>query len=177
METPSSQADQALKDFRDGRVEAALEGFSYAREAYQSEGDVAKAAEMANNLSVAHLKLENPEQALRAVEGTPKVFKDLGDKLNAARAYGNLGSALEATGSKDDAEAAYKNAISLFSEIGDKEGESYTLQSLSKLQLNRGRPVEALASMEASMEAKQKRSLRERLLQKLFKIPFRLLDR
>ena len=171
--TPESLAERALQDFRQGRFAEAAVGFEAARTAFEQAGHRGAAAEAANNLSVALLQAKRPAEALRAVEGTPEVFDGLGDAKRAAQALGNLGSALEATGDAPAAEQALRQALTRFEGLGDREAQATILTSLSHLQLKRGRPMEALATMQASLEQKPRRSLRDRWIRRLLDLPSR----
>jgi tetratricopeptide (TPR) repeat protein len=175
--TPATLAEHALQDFREGRFAAAAEGFEAARASFEQAGDRRRAAETANNLCVALLQARQPAKALRAVQGTTEVFDALGDHVRAAQAAGNLASALEATGDLAAAERAYQQALQRFADLGDRDGQATILRSLSQLQLKRGRPMEALASMQAGLEQKPRRNVRDRWLRRLLDLPLRLLGR
>jgi tetratricopeptide (TPR) repeat protein len=178
-EAPSPQQleEHALIAYQEGRLEDGIEGFKAACQAYHAQGDEGKTAEMANNLSVALLQAKRPQEALKALEGTTEVFLRLGDKHRAAQAFGNHGAALEACGDIADAEVAYRQAADLFSNLGDVENRDYTLQALSRLQLRLGKPLEAITTMQTSLETKQRPGMRDRLLRRLLRLPYRLLGR
>ncbi len=163
--------------YREGRLEEAIDGFTAARQAFLAKGDQGKEAEMASNLSVALLQVGQPQEALEAVKDTPTVFLNLGDSSRAAQAYGNLGSALDACGDHDRAEVAYRHAIDLFANLGDTERHNYTLQALSRLQLRRGKPLEAVTTMQVGLDDRPSLNFRDRLLRRLLRLPFRLLGR
>lgn len=174
---PDRLEEEALTAFREGDLEKAIEGFRAARQTYLKQGHQSKATEMGCNLAVSLLESGRSDEALQAVEGAPGIFLELGDEIRAAQAYGNLGAALEANQRYETAEAAYREAVELFSKHGDTENAGYTLQALSRLQLRQGRPVEALSTMEAGLEGQKRLGLRDRLLRRLLKLPFRLLGR
>lgn len=171
--TPESSAQRALQDFRQGRFADAARGFQAARESFEQAGDVANAAEAANNLCVALLQARQPVEALRAVQGTPEVFDGLGDAQRAAQAVGNLASALEATGDLSAAEHAYQQALERFTNLKDREAQATILSSLSQLQLKRGRPLEALTTMQAGLDQKPRRSWRDRWVRRVLDLPSR----
>ena len=174
---PDAVAQRALLAFRQGRFAEAAEGFGVARLAYSAAGDPLAEAEAANNLSVALLQAGRPDEALRAVEGSPEAFDRLGDSARAAQALGNLASALEACGDLVAAEGAYTQALQRFTELDDREAQATILSSLSQLQLKRGRPIDALTTMQAGLERKPRRGLRDRWVQRLLALPSRLLGR
>ncbi len=163
--------------FRDGRFEAAASGFRAVQRAHAAAGDELRSVEAANNLSVALLQAGHPQDALEAVRGTPELLARLGDPRRAAQAYGNLAAALEACKDFAGAEAAYNQASELFASLGDDENRSHTLRALSQLQLARGRPLEAVASMQAGLAGQTRPSVRQRVLRWLLRWPARLLGR
>jgi tetratricopeptide (TPR) repeat protein len=175
---PADQIEEkAMIAYREGRLEEAIDGFAAARQAFLTNANKIKAAEMGGNLCVVLLQADRPQEALNAVEGSPAIFLSVGDKNRAAQAYGNLGSALEACDDSIGAENAYRQATELFDSLGDKEQYGYTMQALSRLQLRRGQPLEAIVSMQLGMEAKPQSGIRNRLLRRLLSLPIRLLNR
>jgi tetratricopeptide (TPR) repeat protein len=164
----------AMDHYRKGRAEEAIEEFTSLQQIYEASGDQVKADEMANNLAVALLEVDQAEEAIKWVEDTPERFLGSNQPILAAQAYGNMGTALAAAGRVDEAEQAYRQSLSLFQEQGHDDGSAFVGQALSQLQLKQGRALEALASMEASLEGQKKPGLRQRILQKLLKLPFRL---
>jgi tetratricopeptide (TPR) repeat protein len=175
--SPNELEHLALNAFRESRLDEAIQAFTIARQAFLAEGREVKAAEMASNLSVVLLKAERPEEALEAAKGTPEIFIQFGEETLTAQSLGNLGSALEACGDLAGAEDAYRQAAEIFESLGDTEHLRYTMQSLSQLQLRLGRPVEALGTMQHSLEAQSRPGVRDRLLRYLLKLPNRLLGR
>ncbi len=174
---PDAVAERALQAFRQGRFAEAAEGFGAARQAYAAAGDQSAEAEAANNLCVALLQAGRPDEALRAVEGTPETFDRLGDPARAAQALGNLASALEASGDLIAAERTYTRALQQFADLNDHQAQATILGSLSQLQLKRGRPLDALSTMQAGLEHKPRRGLRDRWVRRLLALPSRLLGR
>lgn len=171
---PSPLESQAMQAYRQGHLEEAAQGFAAARQAYSEAGDAARAAEMANDLSVTLLRCGRPHQALEAVRGTERFFDELGDRTRAAQAYGNLASALEACGDAVGAEQAYRQAVELFEEAGDPENRARTLTAVSQLQLRRGRPLEAIMNMQSALEHQPRLNWRQRLLRWLLHLPSKL---
>ena len=159
--------------YKAGQWPLAAARFLEARETYELEGDEVKSAEMANNLSVVLLQDNRPDDALEAVEGTWNVFLAHGDDLHAARAYGNLASAREACGDATGAEKAYGLAAELMEKTGDEDARAQTLAALSRLQLKRGHPLQAVASMQSGLEGSSRLSFGKRLLRKILRLPLR----
>ncbi len=161
-----------MEAYQKGRLDEAIQLFGSARAA---ETDPAKAAELANNLSVAYLKAGRSQEALSIVRGTPELFSRLGDGQRMAQATGNLAAALEACGDLPAAETAYEQAAELFRSQDDAEALRYTLNALAQLQLRQHRPLEAANTLQAGALASPPRGLRGRLLKQLLQLPSRLL--
>lgn len=175
--SPEELEQLALDSYRSGRFQESIEHFSAARQHFINKRNLLKAAEISNNLCVVMLAAKQPQSALDVVRDSPEFFLSQSDELHAAQAYGNLASALEACGQISDAEEAYHKAIELFEKLGDSENYSSTLQALSRLQLRQGKPLDALSTMQGGLEAMPKTRMRDRILQRLLKWPFRLLGR
>ena len=174
---PTELANQAQQAYQEKHWNKAILKFKAAKDYYLQENNASLAAEMANNLCVALLKADRPEEALKSVQGTPEVFLESGDKKAAGIAFGNLASAYEACGDIKEAEQALHQAADHFRSLGEEELLLYTQSSLSQLQLRQGRAFEALNSMQSGLESQKKPGLKNRVLKRLFKIPFRLLNR
>jgi tetratricopeptide (TPR) repeat protein len=168
------QAKEAMDQYRHGQAKQAVETFLKLEEIYRAQGNQTKADEMANNLAVALLELDQAERAVALVEDTPQRFLSADEPILAAQAYGNLGAALATANRVEEAEQAYRQSLELFQAHGHDEGMTFAGQALSQLQLKQGRALEALASMEASIESQKKPGLRQRLMRTLLKLPFRL---
>jgi hypothetical protein len=132
---------------------------------------------MGNNLCVALIQDNRPEDALAAVEGTWEVFHARGDDLRAAQAYGNLATAQEACGDLNGAEKAYSKAARLLGKAGDEEARAQTLAALSRLQLKQGKPVQAVSSMQSGLEGSSRLSIGKRFLRWVLSLPSRILNR
>lgn len=163
---------QAQAAYEAGDYERAIQGFRSAQLEYQAAGQPSLAAQMANSLCVVLLKVGRAEEALSAVEGTPEILAQLGDRPHQALATGNLAAALEACDRIEQAEAAYRSAIAQFEKLDDPEALRHTRQALSQLQLRQNRPLEAAETLSADQGD---RSLRGRLIRMLMRIPSKLL--
>jgi tetratricopeptide (TPR) repeat protein len=170
-------AKEGQSYFQKGDFIAAAHAFEAASKGYQLTGDELTAAEMANNQSVALLQADEPEQALHAVLGTEKVFEQAGELQRQALAIGNQATALEALKRLDEAMEAYEKCADLLQEVGDTENRVSVMQSLSALQLRRGRQLEALATMQAGLNGIKHPSPKQRMLKKLLQFPFKYLNR
>jgi tetratricopeptide (TPR) repeat protein len=174
---PENIASQALEAYQAGKFERAVKKFSIARDLFQTAGDARRAAEMSNNLCVCLLQLNRAQEAFSVVRETPTVFHNEGDLVLKAQALGNRAMARAALGQTAEAEADYRAAADLFREAGHEEGLQYTMQAISKIQLQQGRPMEALNAMQSVMDSKARPTLRDRFLSWLFKFPLRFLNR
>jgi tetratricopeptide (TPR) repeat protein len=171
----SALEEQARGAYQAGRWKEAGAAFEAAASAHAQAGNELQAAEMANNASVAYLQANQAGHALALVEGTSQVFDRLGDAKRAAQAEGNRASALAACGRLEEAEVAYVSAAEQLRGLGDDEAAAATLQALSQVQLRRGQPVEAIASLQRGLESAPHLSLRQRFLRWLARLPLRLM--
>jgi tetratricopeptide (TPR) repeat protein len=170
--------DKLGKDaFQKGRYSEAAEYFSAAAEGYRVLKDEIKAAEMANNTSVALLKGGDNQAALDAAQGTDAVFESAEDKRRQAMALGNIAAALESLNRIEEAIQYYEKADQLFKEIGEHELRAPVLQSLSTLQFKSGRSFEGLANLNAGFEEGSKSSLRRRILKAITELPIKFLTK
>lgn len=174
-QTASSLEAEGHRAFREGRFLEAAQAFSQAEEQLRGPSDGPRAAQMANNRSVALLQAGKSRPALEAVQGTPEVFAAAGEKGLQAQALGNLAAALEAVGEPVQAEKRYHEALSLFERVGDDDSRHHTLRALSRLQLARGRPYEAAATLQEAMAAGGSRGLKARFTRWLTRVTGRLL--
>ncbi len=175
MTEPLPRAEEwerrALEAYQARRFADAAAAFEAAWHAYRELGQPGKAAEMANDLSVSALLGGEPRRALQAAAGTPHVFHEVGDAPHEAQAWGNLASAQEACGDLQSAETSYRKAIDLFASLGDEENRALCLRSLARLQLRRGRALEASLTMQSALGS------RSRLARWLSRLLDRLLQR
>ena len=151
--------------------------FEQAARALQTSGDSLAAAEAANNSSVAFLQAGNAADALRLTEGTPAVFADTGDVRRQGMALANQAAALEGLHHLPQALETYQQASELLKQAGEKDLRALVLENISSLQLRTGNQLQALASMDTALDHKGKLSIRERLLKKLLRVPFDMLNR
>jgi len=159
--------------FHSKNYKKAISGFKVAHKHFQDIGDDLNSAEMANNLCVALLLDGKKKEALSIVEGTDIIFQNHNDSLKQAMALGNKASALEALSKFDEAMDVYQRSAELLESIGDTEYLPQILKSLSMIQLRRGKQFESLVSMQQSLDKKNKRSLKDRFMKFLLKIPFK----
>lgn len=161
--------------YRRGDWQEAARRFGAFHQACLAAGRSLQAAEAANNWSVALLQAGRSAESLQAVAGTPEVFFQAGDQRHTAQAWANLGAALEACGRLAEAEQSFAQAIELFRVLGDQDSLSLCLQAVSRIQLRRGRPMDALGSMQAGLEGGRRLSPTRRLIRRLLDLPARLM--
>lgn len=179
MSNPSNQqlARQAESAFQSRQFARAAELFNEAAEACRAAGDLLGAAEMNSNRSVALLQAGDAREALQAAQGLERVFELAGDVRRQALALGNEAAALDALNQNQAALEKYQQCAELLKQAGDQESRAVVLKSISQLQLRTGHHLEALASMDAAIDNRKRPSLTERVLKKLLKIPFDMLNR
>ena len=173
--TPNEINLRGQNMFRSGKYSEAAMLFQEASRAFLENGNDLMAAEAANNSSVAFLKNGDPVEALAAALGTELVFATAGDKYRQALALGNQAAAHEALGNYKEAIVGYQRSSELLKKDEHPETRAYVLQSLSALQMRMGNQVDAIVSMTAALENKPEISLKERVLKKLLRLPFRML--
>jgi tetratricopeptide (TPR) repeat protein len=174
--TPDQLADEGQSAYHRGEYLSAAKSFQAAADGFNSDGDTFKAAEMANNCSVALLKHGDPQAALDVVEGTETIFQEKGDFLRQALAIGNRGAALDELGQVENASAAYKESAKLLKQIGEFELRAHVMQSLSALQLQEGHHLQAYTTMLAGVEGIEKPNPKQRLLKSLMHMPFKIFN-
>jgi tetratricopeptide (TPR) repeat protein len=175
--SPKQLEKEAKSAYQKGDFLIAARNFEAAAKGYLNQGNDLACAEMRNNASVAYLQGDEGESALRAVEGTPDTFSAEGDIKRQALALGNLGAALEELDRLDEAEQAYFQSAELLQQIGETQLRANVMQSLSALQLNMGRQLEALATMQAGVAGVERPSLKQRALKELLQMPFKFLNK
>jgi tetratricopeptide (TPR) repeat protein len=174
----TEQIIEKAKDlYVDEKYDFAAQEFLNAEREFRAGGNELRAAEMANNRSVACLKNNKPQEALDAVAGTYRIFEQAGEKKFQAMALGNEASAFEALGKFDQALDLYQQSSLLLKELGEIEMRSYVLKNISAIQMRKGKKIESLISMDAALEHQKKMTLRERFLKKLLSLTSRLLNR
>lgn len=175
--TPQQLGKEGKTAYGHGDYLAAAQAFDAAQAGFKLTGATLEAAEMANNCSVAYLQAEEAEKALQAVDGTEAIFAQAGDLRRQGMALGNRGAALEALDRKEEALQAYQQSADLLQEAGEDQMRVHVMQSLSMLQLNMGKQLQALASMQAGLDGVRRPTPKQSMLKKLLKIPFEMVNR
>ena len=167
----------ALTAYQKGDFATAAARFDEAASAFRAEGDRAMAAEMMNNLGVAHRAAKNYSAALPALETALAEFRALDDKPRTAQALGNLGSALLETGDLKRAADALNDSLSLLDPQKDKVARSEVLRVLGEVRLKQGKFLDGMADYEAGLRDVEKPSAQQRWLKKLLEKPLKMLGR
>jgi tetratricopeptide (TPR) repeat protein len=173
--SPDQLVEKAQAAYQAGEFSQAASLFDTAAREYELDNNPLKAAEMQNNRSVSLLKAGDNSGALAAALGTDQIFSQAGDKRRQAIALGNQAAALESQGKKDQALALYRQCSDLLKEVDDPQTRTFVLKSISALQMRTGKQFEALASMEAALDIKEHLTMKEWLLKKLLRVPFKML--
>lgn len=160
----TSLKEKAFEAYKKKDFKAASEFFRVCIQLLDDQGDLQTAAEMRNNLSVVLLELKDPDEALNVLQDTDLVFANANDFKRQAMALGNKASALQAMGQLSEALALFEQSSDLFKEINEKEMRAITLKKISDLQLKTGKKFQALASLEASYDQPEKKTLKQRVL-------------
>ncbi len=155
---------QAFKDYHKKKYIEARDGFQQCIELLSQEDAEKELAEMRNNLSVTLIELHEAQQAYDSAIGTELIFEKLDDKKSQAMAMANIGTALQSLERKEDALAAFEKSSDLFKETGEKLLRATILKKISDLQLTSGKPLQAIASMQASYDQKDSKSFKEKIL-------------
>ena len=168
---PKELGAEARNLYQKGEYVAAAQTFQACAYAYTSLSQAALAVEMRSNASVAFLMAGELPAALDALAGVEEFYAQSGDIRSLALAVGNRAAILDQLRQDEAALAAYERCADLLKQAGDFESRSYVMQSLSKLQLRRGQQLQALATMQAGIDAIPNPSPRQKLLKRLLKIP------
>jgi tetratricopeptide (TPR) repeat protein len=175
--SPEELKKEAQQEYNKKEYISAAKAFQAAAEGYTQLGDQFQAAEMHNNASVAYLQAKQPESALQSALNTDKTFAAAGDRRRQAIALGNQAAAYEALDQLESAVRAYQDSSNLLKEIGDRELRPAVMQSLSVVQLRQGQQLEALATMQASVEQVEDPGIKQKLLKKVLRSPFNFFNR
>jgi tetratricopeptide (TPR) repeat protein len=169
IKEPHQLAEDGKRAFVAGHYAEAASAFAEASRGFTLGHDNLHAAEMENNLSVALLKDDQPQQALDAAAGTDKTFEGAGDGKRQAMAFGNQAAALEALKRYKEALNLYERAADLFAQYGELELRSLVLKSAAAIRLKQGKLNAAGMDMLGSLGAVEKPNLFQRLLKFLLR--------
>lgn len=170
-------SESARKLYEHKDYQAAASKYEQAAALLRASGDLAGAAEMDNNRSVALAMAKDFRAAWEAAKGSETIFLEGGDSRRAGLACGNQAAALEGMGETRQALELYTKSADLLKTAGDSEARAFVLKALTALQARSGDPLSALASAQAAVNTGVKLSLREKMLKKLIDVPFRMLGK
>lgn len=175
--TPKQLEKEAQAAYQRGEYSTAADAYAAARQGYLAAGEALAAAEMANNACVSYLQAENGQAALDSVLGSDEVFAQAGDLKRQGMALGNQAAALEMLERNDEAIQTYLRAGEVLQQAGEDQLRLQLMQSLSMLQFELGRRLEALASMQSGLEEVRRPSPKQMFLKKLIHIPFDMMNK
>jgi tetratricopeptide (TPR) repeat protein len=161
---PDQLAEQGKQAFRNKRFDEAAGLFRQAADAYALDRADLMVAEMRNNLSVALLQADKPQESLDAALDTDKVFAAIKDAKRQGMALGNQAAALEALERYDEAVEKYDLAARLFADAGEGDLRSMVMKSSAAIKLKTGKLTDSAFKMIGSLDAKENPSLLERIL-------------
>jgi tetratricopeptide (TPR) repeat protein len=131
-----------------------------------------EANEAKNNLSVALLQMDRPQDALEAVLDSDQIFAEAGDLKRQAMALGNQAAAWQELGQGDKALPLFEEAGRIFGEIGEGDLQAAVLKSAAAIQLKSGQLNNTAFAMLESLNAAQKPNLLQRFLKFLLRFFF-----
>ena len=166
---PQELEAEGERAFAAGRYDEAARAFEQASRGFTLGRDGVHAAEMDNNLSVALLKDNRPQEALNAAAGTDKTFETVGDVKKQAMAVGNQAAALEALKRPNEALAYYERAAGLFAQAGEGDMRAMVLKSAAAIRLKQGKLNDSAMDMLGSLGATEKPNLLQRFLKFLLR--------
>ena len=161
---------EAMSLYQAGNLSRATAEFEQARAEFAAQGNESKAASVANDLGVVYILAGKKQQAFEVLQQALASFEKLGDVTGQAKAIGNLAQLMSRSGDQDSAERNYTRAAELFRQAGERGMEHDTYRALSRMQLQRGRWLEALGAYDRALAARGG----ARLLRLFLQIPLRL---
>lgn len=170
MENTAHTLNQkGIEAFQAGQYADAADFLQQAAEAHAQDNNHLDAAESLNNLSVVLVKAKRAEEALKAVDGTEKIFEDAGDIKRKGMALGNKAAALEALGKSDEAITLYNEAVDIFHELGEDDLKTSVLQSISELRLRKGQVTSTAMDTIDALVSNPNPNLLQKILKFFFK--------
>jgi tetratricopeptide (TPR) repeat protein len=161
---PDQLAEQGKQAFKNNKFDEAAELFSQAAEGYTLGRNGLMAAEMQNNVSVALLQADKPQESLAAAQNTDQVFAGAKDIKRQGMALGNQAAALEALKRYDEATEKYDLAAQLFDQAGEGDLRAMVMKSSAAIKLKRGKVTDSAFKMMGSLDAKDNPTFFERIL-------------
>lgn len=175
VNSPEQLNEQGKQAYQNSDFASAASYFLEAENAYKNNGDSLQAAEMANNRSVALLQAGDAAAAMEASKDTHLVFAQADDKLREGYSLGNQAAALKELGQKSESLKFYKLSAEKLALAGDKDNLVVVQKTISALEFENGNKINAIGAMLDALRAKEKLTLREKVLRKLFSIVARFM--
>lgn len=166
--------EEALKAYEGGDFIRAADLYLAVEKFLQDNGEIAQAAEIANNRSVALQRAGNPLAALDAATRTDEIFAQMGDLKRQAMALGNQAAALADLKRTDEALARYHRSAELFQQCGEKSLQSLVLKRIATIRFEKKDILGALSSMLDALNLQERLSPQERFLKWLLRLASRL---
>ncbi|MEI8131704.1 MAG: hypothetical protein WCG34_04675 [Leptolinea sp.] len=174
-DAPEKLNAQAKAAYLASNFDSATSLYLEAEQAYKNSNDLLMATEMANNRSVALLQVGKAEAALQASEDTHLIFAEAGDNLREGYALGNQAAAFKELGQKNISLKLYKLSAEKLAFAGDKENLAVVQKTIATLEMEGGNPIKAMGAMLEALRSKEKLTMREKIMCKLFSTVSRLM--
>jgi tetratricopeptide (TPR) repeat protein len=144
-------AEEASGQIEAGNYEAGLALYRRAITLAETEGEVAIAAALLNNLGLAQDTLGQSKDARDSFTRAVNLLKETESRAEYAQALDNLGSFERDLGNLDVAQNYHQMAQTEFHELGDQKGWAQALTNLAIIHKDQGRLTEAKASFERAL--------------------------
>ncbi|MGC1376504.1 MAG: hypothetical protein WA821_09780 [Anaerolineales bacterium] len=168
--TPKTISDNADSVYQEGDFENAARLYGEAASAFQAQGDPVAAAEMKNNQSVAFLQAGDAQSAYQVVAGTAEAFAAAADARRQGIALANEATALEALKRIDQALEKYLQSADVFKQAGEDQLRASVLQAVAWITLRRGKILEALNYVRASVADLKNPTLKQKIMRGLLRL-------
>lgn len=135
-----------LLALRRRRLDVAQEHFAAGADMFASLGERRLSALLHDNLAEALTDSGTPGPAVDLARDALRTFRDLGDRFGMGNGLFTLAKALRTAGRLDDAETAIAEAFGIAEQDDNDVWRAHWLAELASIQLDAGRPAEALAA-------------------------------
>ncbi len=139
--------------FRTGELSRAREYYEDALASARRAGDSTRLVQATINLALVCKEQSDSTRALYLLEQANEVLKETGTFSYRAHVLINMAVIHTHRGDLNLAEEAYRDALRLYLQTGQKQGGVLARIGLSRIQVLRGRPVDAETMMESTLEA------------------------
>nr|WP_275973889.1 CHAT domain-containing tetratricopeptide repeat protein [Argonema galeatum] len=130
--------------YRQGRVQEALETFQQVLTIRQGMGDRNGVAEILNEIGLVYENLTQYPKALEFYQQTLDIARELRDRESEGRVQINIGAVYFKLGQSPKALEFYQQALAVLTEVGDRQGVGLTLNSIGRLYRSLGQYDKAL---------------------------------